>query len=145
MLKHTIAFTGLLAVASVAWAHSGVKDQDVMARMNLMSDIAENVKLIGAMAKGETPFDADKVNAALDQIAEQSKTIPAMFENRAQDPKSEALPVIWEDWQGFVDRATDGEKAAARLAGSVSSRDDLGQVLGKIGASCKACHETYRK
>jgi hypothetical protein len=43
MLKHTIAFTGLLAVASVAWAHSGVKDQDVMARMNLMSDIAENV------------------------------------------------------------------------------------------------------
>ena len=145
MLKHTIAFTSLLAVASVAWAHGGVKDQDVMARMNLMSDIAENVKLIGAMAKGDTPFDADKVNAALDQIAEQSKEIPAMFENRAQDPKSEALPVIWEDWQGFVDRATDGEKAAARLAGTVSARDDLVQVLGKIGASCKACHETYRK
>lgn len=144
-MKKTALTLTLIALGTAALAHSGVKNKDVMARMMVMSSIADQMKVIGSMAKGEIVFDAATANEALIEIAAQSAQISPMFETPAQDPKSEALPVIWENWDGFTARASETEKVVEALAGTIQTKADLGPALGQIGASCKACHSTYRK
>lgn len=133
------------ALASTALAHSGVQDKDVMARMVVMSTIADQMKIIGTMAKGEAAFNEAEVRSALIEIAAHSAQIPSMFEIRADDPKSEALPVIWEQFDQFEALATDTEQLAEQLAGTVQSQADLRAAMRQLGASCQACHATYRK
>ncbi|SMX49908.1 c-type cytochrome [Maliponia aquimaris] len=144
MKKTTLALT-LIALGTAALAHTGVQNRDVMARMVVMSTIGDQMKLIGSMAKGEAAFDADAVNAALIEIAAQSAQIPSMFETKALDPKSEALPAIWERFDSFTKQAREAESVAERLAGTVTAVDDLGPVLAQVGETCKACHTTFRK
>jgi len=134
----------LIATGTAAFAHSGVKDPDVMNRMVGMSELANQMKVIGTMAKGETAFDADAVNAALAKIAEEASDIPSLFEKEAMDPKSEALPAIWEDFDTFLSRAAALEDSAGGLVGTVHSAADLGPAVQKIGKACGSCHADFR-
>lgn len=142
-MKKYIALA-LIVTGTAAFAHSGVKDPDVMKRMMGMSDLADQMKIIGTMAKGQAAFDADAVNAALSMIAEEASAIPALFENKATDPKSEALPAIWDNWDTFTARATELEELAGGLAGTIQTEADLGPAMGQLGKSCGACHADFR-
>ena len=62
----------LIATGTAAFAHSGVKDPDVMNRMMGMSELAKQMKVIGSMHMGQASFDAAAVNAALEKIAEEA-------------------------------------------------------------------------
>ncbi|SFQ75747.1 c-type cytochrome [Donghicola eburneus] len=143
-MKKTMTFA-LIAFGTAALAHGGVKDKDVMARMEVMKAIGDQVKVIGTMAKGERAFDADAANAALAELAVHSAQIAPLFETPAQDPKSEALPIIWEQWDDFAALAMDTEQTASALAGTITTEVDLRPALGRIGGTCKACHSTYRE
>lgn len=134
----------LIATATAAFAHSGVKDPDVMNRMMGMSELAKQMKVIGGMHMGQASFDAVAVNAALEKIAEEASYIPSLFETKALDPKSEALPVIWDDFATFTARAEALQTTAAGLAGTVGSSGDLMQVMHEIGQACGACHSDFR-
>ena len=147
-MKHIIQLALLSAVmGSVAFAHSGVKDPTVMARMNLMTDISANMKALGQMIAGQTSYDgalAQRSAAALRQAAEE---MPARFEQNATDPKSESRPEIWTDWDGFVSAARAMELAAMRLeeqAEFAGSGADLNQAFKDISETCTSCHKTYR-
>ncbi|PRY90311.1 c-type cytochrome [Donghicola tyrosinivorans] len=144
MKKATIAVT-LIALGTAALAHGGVKNKDVMARMEVMKTIGDQMKIVGSMAKGQTAFDAAAANAALTEVAAQAAQIAPMFETQAEDPKSEALPIIWQQWDDFAKLASDTEIATEALIGSITTEADLAPALGKIGGTCKACHSKYRE
>lgn len=144
MKTRTVALI-LGVIGTAALAHNGVKDRDVMARMMGMSDLSEQMKLIGSMAKGEASFDAAAVNAALAAMSEDAAAIPALFEPQATDPKSEALPVIWDEFDTFTARADELEEVTAQLAGTVKTPDDLRPVMQQVGKACQSCHSDYRK
>ena len=88
--------------SSIAFAHSGVKDQNVKERMLLMKAMAENTKLIGQMLKKQTPFELNEVKRALEQLSSLSLQTPTVFEVNATDPKSEAKPNIWDEFNEFT-------------------------------------------
>ena len=134
-----------LSAATVAAAHEGVKNPAVMARMNGMSAIAESVEVLGKMAKGATPFDAADAGAATVSIAKHAAEAPKLFEERAEDQKSEALPAIWENFDDFTAKSLELETIALRLSTSIKSIDDLPPALKRLGANCTSCHEVYRK
>ena len=140
-------FTGIVAllVAGAAFAHQGVKNPAVMARMNGMSAIAEDMKTIGNMAKGTIQFDAAKAQQALKDIASQASKTPSLFEANEDDPKSEARPEIWSNFDDFTAKAVELETLANQLAPSIEERDDLRSVLRLMGENCKSCHGTYRE
>ncbi|MGP6090031.1 c-type cytochrome [Antarctobacter jejuensis] len=144
-MKKTVIALALVALGTAALAHGGVKNKDVMARMMVMTTIGDQMKILGAMAKGKAAFDATVANAALTEVAAQSAQVTPMFEARADDPKSEALPIIWERWEHFAALASDAETTAESLAGTVTSKAELGLALRQLGGTCKACHSTYRK
>ena len=113
--------------------------------MEVMKTIGDQMQILGNMAKGQTPFDAAAANAGLIEVAAQSARIAPMFETRAEDPKSEALPAIWQRWDDFAELAHEAETTAEALAGTISTEADLGPALGQIGDTCKACHSRYRE
>ena len=134
-----------LFLATAALAHDGVKNPAVKARMEAMGLIGANTKILGQMAKGEIAFDADKARAAAATIAEQAERAPALFEANETDPKSEALPAIWENFADFTAKAGALQMATTTAAQAIAGPADLGPQLGQIGGTCKACHSKYRE
>ena len=104
-MKRTVVFATALMAASAVWAHGGVKNPAVMARMDGMSAIADSMKVLGGMAKGAVAFDAAAANEAAGVIAVEAARIPVLFQVEETDPKSEAKPEIWTNFNDFSDRA----------------------------------------
>jgi cytochrome c556 len=143
MFIHRALSALLIASAGVAWAHEGVKNPVVMARMDGMSEMGSATRVLGEMARGETGFDASAAEAARARIVTQAERTPGLFEAREDDPKSEAKPAIWENFDDFVAKS-DAMVAVARAA-DVSSLDALRSSVREIGRACGACHEPYRE
>lgn len=142
-----IGTLGALActVAFAAFAHSGVKNPAVMARMEGMKSMGLAVKTLGDMAKGKVAFDADAVALALERLALEAERTEALFEAKEDDPKSEALPVIWTQFADFEAKAHALEAVLAAQNQDMSDAANLGPTLKAIGAQCSACHKIYRK
>lgn len=145
LLKLALIPFALAVGAQGLSAHEDVKDPNVKERMMLMSQIAENTKTLGKMAKGVMEFNEADAKAALAKIAELSKAAPKAFEVQGDDPKSEALPIIWDEFDAFSDLSMTLAADADALAGQVASLDDLRANMGKIAGGCKACHSKYRE
>ena len=127
--------------AVVTYAHA-VENPAVQKRMNVMKEIKGAMGVLGGMAKGAIAFDAAAATAAQNTLIEQSGMVAVSFEANETDPKSEALPSIWENWDTFVEMADDLTFAAEGL--DPSSLDGIRGGLGNIGASCGACHKKFR-
>ena len=134
-----------ITASSIAFAHSGVKDKNVKERMMLMKEMANNTKTIGQMLKGKTPFDADEAKLALERLSSLSLETPKVFKINASDPKSEARPAIWDEFDEFTRLSKDLAETSLVLAGSVDSIDDLRPALKGVSSGCKACHRKYRE
>ncbi|MGX9351524.1 c-type cytochrome [Shimia sp. W99] len=139
--KHALTILTICAATAVL-AHGGVKDPDVMARMDAMSAIGKATQTLGDMARGKIPLHQAKARMARDTLSLNAAKIPDLFENPATDPKSEALPAIWEDWSDFAGRAETMEQAA--LALDFTDRGTLSTTMRDLGATCGGCHKRYR-
>ncbi len=134
-----------LTISSVAFAHSGVKDKNVKERMMVMKEMAGNTKIIGQMLKGKTSFDANQVKLALERLSALSLETPKVFTINATDPKSEAMPNIWDEFDEFTKLSKDLAETSIVLANSVATIEDLRPALKKVSSGCKACHSRYRE
>ena len=143
MKKVFFVFTLLVLSASILWAHSGVKDPNVMKRIKLMSSMAENTKILGQMMKKQIPFDDEIAMSSMKKIEELSEATPMAFKINASDPKSEAKQLIWEEFVAFTEMANQLTDDLA--TSTIKTYDDLRPVLMKTAGSCKACHARYRE
>ena len=134
-----------LLVSLPALAHDGVQNPAVMARMEGMSGIAQSMKTLGQMSKGALDFDADIARKAAESAAQHAAMIPDLFAEPEDDPKSEALPAIWENFDRFSALAADLENAALTAAQTISAPGDLKAAMQSLGATCKSCHSEFRK
>ena len=141
----TAALAGTMVLTTAALAHQGVQNAAVKARMDGMSAIGANMKTLGAMAKGQVAFDAGQAKEAAAAVAQEAARIPSLFEAQETDPKSEALPVIWSEFDRFTAIADDLEAAATVAASALNGPEDLGPALKAIGGQCSACHKAYRE
>ena len=134
-----------LVISSVAFAHSGVKDQNVKERMMVMKAMADNTKVIGQMLKRKTQFDANEAKSALERLSSLSLKTPKVFTVNATDPKSEAKPAIWDEFDEFTKLSLDLAETSIALASSIETIEDLRPALKRISSGCKSCHSKYRE
>ncbi|WP_340107858.1 cytochrome c [Pikeienuella sp. HZG-20] len=125
-------------------------ERAVQARQSLMTLYGHYLGQLGAMAKGETPYDAAKAEAAATSLAglatlDESAMWPEGSDNGALGDKTRALPVIWTTYPAITEKmqaAADATAALAKVAGT--DLDSLRAGIGPVGKSCGDCHETYR-
>ena len=134
-----------LVISSVAFAHSGVKDQNVKERMMVMKAMADNTKIIGQMLKRKTQFDANEAKSALERLSSLSLKTPKVFTVNATDPKSEAKPAIWDEFDEFTKLSLELAETSIVLANSIENIEDLRPALKRISSGCKSCHSKYRE
>ena len=143
--KSLLLSLALILVGTLALAHAGVKNPAVMARMESMVVLKDNIDALVKMVKGEAPFDRDGARARIATIAIHAAETPKLFEKEETDPKSEAFPVIWEQFDDFTVKSDALQAEAASLSGSVETEADLRTGLTRMGVACLACHDVYRK
>jgi cytochrome c556 len=81
----------------------------------------------------------------MDGVAGAAKKLHGLYPaGSGADPKSAADPKVWENKADFDKRLTEmGTLAAA--AGKASSADSFKPAFAALGATCKSCHDIYRK
>jgi len=137
-----LALVALFA-APAALSHVGVKDPQVMARMQVMSLVAADMKILGGMVKGSIAFDQDRLQARAASLEQHALDTLRLFEPQAVDPKSEAKPEIWDNWDDFSKKTANMQNAAKKL-GLVGSEAALTPAFRELGQTCTACHQSYR-
>lgn len=152
-MKDRIRFTlvfGLAAalVAGGAAAQSAI-DAAIKARKSHMGLFAFNLGTLGAMAKGEMPYDAGAASAAAGNLAKlASMNLAAYFPEgsaRGQAEGTRALPAIWENGTDVMAKlAALNEAAVALDAAAGTDLASLQAALGPVGQACGACHKDYR-
>ena len=146
-MKNATVIVGIAALAMTVTpilAHSNVDNPTVKTRMMVMSNIAAASKTLGTMARGRTDFDEATANAAIQVLIDNASQIPVVFELPEDDPKSEAHPAIWENFDDFVAKGFALEEASRAALDNVGSKGALMQAMRPIGSTCKGCHRDYR-
>jgi cytochrome c556 len=132
-----VALTGLAAGAVTA-----AEPQEV--REGLMKKIGGSIGALGAIAKGDKPYDAPVVKASLTTISTSIKAFPNQFPEGSIGT-SEASPKIWENKADFEAKAASlGADADMLLAQLPADQAGVAAAVGKLGPHCGDCHQVYR-
>lgn len=121
MRKSTLAFSAIASIlGAAALAHSGATGV-VKERMDGMIALGGVVKELNPMMRAQTPFDAERVRAGADvMIQHAGEQMTRLFPEGSDGMPSEALPIIWEEWDEFTALA---EQLALRAEGLKLSAD----------------------
>jgi cytochrome c556 len=136
----------LIVVSCVLAASFAVAQADpIAARKALMKANGEQAKIGAAIAKGDAPFDAAKVQTIFATFVEAAEKAPALFpDNSKTGGKTEALPAIWKNKADFEARFA---KFGADAKAAPASVKDLATFKalwsGLIRKNCTGCHEKY--
>ena len=148
----TISF--LLGLATfVTFAQDVPKfEKQIEARQSFMRIYAFNLGLLGSMAKGETPYDAQQATeAAENRLANAKMKNSAMWpaESDADAPGlggvTRAKAVIWSSFPEVGEKhqaLTDALTEMVSVAGN--GLDAVRSNMGAVGNGCKGCHEAFR-
>jgi len=136
----------LIAISLFTLTISTASADPVADRQALMKANGKAAGQLAAVAKGEQPFDAAAVLAALQTLNDDAQKLDmALFPAGSDTGDTTASPKIWEDPAGFQAQI---DKFKADTAAAVASPpvdvDGVKAALGAIGANCASCHETFR-
>ena len=132
-----ICGTAIYCVASV-------ESEAVKARTKAMSEISDNMRILGLMLKGQVDFDLVSAKSAIQNIEKLAAKTPTLFEIEAVDPHAEAKPEIWSNYEDFVEKALTLQTIATAASRSLVSEEGLKDVIMSMGKTCKSCHSLYR-
>ncbi|MET3857362.1 MULTISPECIES: cytochrome c [unclassified Rhizobium] len=139
------AIAAAVMVAGMAATAVFAQDGTHEAREAMMKKIGGSVGAMTAIAKGEKPYDAEAVKAALTTISETAKAFPDQFKPGTEQGDKEASPKIWENMADFKARAdklsADADTILAQLP---ADQAGVGGALKTLGANCGGCHQAYR-
>lgn len=147
-LSTWLAATVCLAGAATVQAQDF--ENELKARQGQFRIMALNLGVLGGMARGNVDYDAETAGLAAENLVAISGLHQgAMWPSGSGTAAIEgtrALPVIWEDNAGFLSAWEDfGTAAEGVLAVAADGQAALGPAVGALGATCGACHDTYRQ
>ncbi len=150
-MKKTFTFAvafAALACSTAAYAQEDFSAQ-LKARQGQFRIMAINLGILGGMAQGKTEYNAEAAQAAADTLVAVSMIQQGPMWPDGSDDMSidgtRAQPNIWEQNDDFLAKWSDfGTAAQAMQAAASGGAEGLGPMLGQIGGTCKACHDTYR-
>ena len=102
---------------------------------------------VGAMATGKTPYDAKAAAENADIAAAMSKLHWASFTEGSDKGETRAKPEIWKDSAKFKEAADKMQAEVTKVAAAakVGNVDALKTAFGPAAATCKGCHDNFRK
>lgn len=115
----------------------------VKARIQIMKDWGKAMKTMGGMVKEPNSFNAETFKT------EAQKLTADPWQHFADGTKGgEAKEEIWtqaDDFKAEIEKFTTAVQALTTATQSASSLDNVKAQFADVGASCKSCHDKYKK
>lgn len=102
---------------------------------------------LGAMANGRVPYDAKAAAENAEVVSALAKLPWTAFGDGTDKGETRAKPEIWKESAKFKE-ASDKmvvEMGKLNTAAKAGNLDALKAAFGPAAASCKACHDNFRK
>jgi cytochrome c556 len=103
---------------------------------------------MGAVAKGEKPFNKDEATKATALVATMAKLpFDSFVAGTEAVGGTDALPAVWSNNAKFKELASKLATETESLAKLASAGDEAGfkKQFGVVGGTCKACHDDFKK
>ena len=148
-MKRTLTgfvLTTLLASPFAAQAQFAKVEDAVKYRKSSLSVMGTHFSRIGAVVKGEKPYDKAAVEADAAVVEMMAKLPWSAFPAGSDTADSKAKPEIWKEQEKFKEGSEKMQAEVAKLSAAAKS-GDLGMIktaFGATGQACKACHDNYR-
>jgi len=144
-IRFTAAVAAVAVVAALAMAAADATSI-IKERQETMKGIGKAMKSLGAIAKGEAPFDAEVVRTNAETITDHLKKAADLFPAGSEqgDEETWAKPEIWSSPDDFQHHLETTIEAATAMQ-SVGEEALFKPALGALGNGCKGCHDTYRR
>ena len=150
-MKKKFLATGVtlaLGVGVAATAVAQVKpDVLVKQRQAAMTLQGKYLGPIGAMLKGNAPYNADIVARNATFLENLSRMPWDGFDPSTQGVKSAAKPEVYKDVAKFKAAADTLEAETSKLGAAARAKDEAGvkATFGGVAKACGGCHDTFRE
>jgi cytochrome c556 len=136
-----------MAVTLPAQAQFAKPEDAVKYRKASFTVMAAHFGRLGAMANGRMPYDAKVAADNADVVLALSKLPWAAFGEGTDKGDTRAKPEIWKESAKYKDAADKMQAEIVKLntAAKAGNIDALKVAFGPAAASCKACHDNFRK
>lgn len=133
-----------LTAVSAAFAADPKPEDEVRYRQSAFNVIGRNFAVLGAIAKGERPYDQAVAQKSAN-IVEALSTLPfGSFGPGTDIGTHKADPKVWKENAKFKEAAEKFQFEAAKLPAAAKDIDTLKLQVGAVGKTCKACHDDFR-
>ncbi|MEC8231907.1 MAG: cytochrome c [Pseudomonadota bacterium] len=144
LISSTVVASEVTEASSAKHAKAATQYRQAMFQL-----VRSNMGPLGGMAKGALPFDESvmQTNAVrLEQLADMMGDYLAV-DTRKFDVETGAKDEIWESFSDVETKIMALKTASQGLQAAVKAGDESAYrgAIGKIGASCKSCHDDYKK
>ncbi len=149
-MKHKLSWVGALLVLAVslpAQAQFAKPEDAVKYRKATFTVMSAHFGRLGAMANGRAPYDAKAAADNAEVVATLSKLPWAAFGEGTDKGDTRAKPEIWKEAAKYKEASEKMQAEVAKLntAAKAGNIDALKAAFGPAAASCKACHDNFRK
>jgi cytochrome c556 len=149
MKKLITVATSLLALmlALPAAAQFAKPEDAIKYRKASFTVMAAHFGRVGAMASGRAPYDAKAAAENADIAAAMAKLPWAAFTEGSDKGETRAKPEIWKDSAKYKEAADKMQAEMVKLsaAAKAGNVDALKTAFGPAAATCKGCHDNFRK
>ena len=149
-MNRTLALMGTLlalTLAVPAQAQFAKPEDAIKYRKASYSVMATHFGRLGAMANGRVPYDAKLAAENAELVAVLSKLPWAAYGEGTDKGDTRAKPEIWQESAKFKEASDKMQAEIVKLsvAARAGNLDALKLAFGPAAASCKACHDNFRK
>ena len=143
--KIVLSLTALFTLSSTAFAQFQNAEKATEYRESVMTVIGTHFGRIGAVVKGDVPYNKDEVakNAAI--VAMMSSLPWQAFGPGTEGGKAKSD--VWSDNAKFKAASEKMQLAAVDLNKAAQSGDleSIKKAFSATGATCKGCHDDFKK
>lgn len=137
-----------IAIASICLSMTSVAHEGatgvIKERMDRFKQNKEAMKVI----KGNLSDDASLIAQKASEIEAWANEMVNFFPEGSNQAPSEALPIIWKEFDRFTELANANAKAAANLKTLAQSGADTNTLINgfkALGKTCKDCHNDFKE
>ncbi|MBP6245579.1 cytochrome c [Limnohabitans sp.] len=146
-ILNLLAAAMALTLAVPAQAQFAKPDDAIKYRKASFTVMATHFGRLGAMANGRLPYDAKVAADNAELVTTMSKLPWAAFGEGTDKGETRAKPEIWKESAKYKEAADkmQAEMAKLNMAAKAGNVEALKAAFGPAAASCKACHDNFRK
>ncbi len=112
-------------------------------REGVMQAIRGQIASIGAIARGQVHQENLAMHARA--MSDLARVLPDVFPEGSDVGKSEALPAVWSDPEGFSIQTDLFIEVTGAFLQAAENNGDVSGTLRRVQRSCKSCHDGFRE